>query len=78
MSEAFRPVYESCLELIKALIEMDPAPDTPGGKMLVGLATAVETYEKVRWPYPAIPPAKIEAWIKEDEAEAAQLKDEDT
>ena len=50
VSDAFRPVYEACLAAVQALVEMDPAPETPEGKMLTALAAAVEEYEKAEFP----------------------------
>jgi ribosomal protein L32 len=36
----------ACLQLVKVLCELDPPPDTPYGRLLVGLATALEAYER--------------------------------
>lgn len=38
------------LDAIDALMEMDPAADSPEARLLSGLATVVEAYEKERFP----------------------------
>ncbi len=43
--EAFKPFHQSMLDLIVVLVEMNPLSDTPEGRLLDGLAMAVETYE---------------------------------
>ena len=42
--------YESILNLIGILIEIDPPKDSPEGRLLEDLAAAVEEYEKVTYP----------------------------
>ena len=46
MSEAFQKFYEACLKLVSDLAAMDPAPDSPEGRMLLELSAAMEEYEK--------------------------------
>jgi hypothetical protein len=50
VNEAFQVLYESCLETVRALCEIDPAPDSAEGRLLLGLATACEEYEKSKFP----------------------------
>ena len=50
MNEAFRPLYESCVALVKDLCELDPPADSPEGRLLIGMATAVEEYERTEIP----------------------------
>jgi hypothetical protein len=53
MTPEFKEVYDATMLAIDALIAQDPAPDTPEGKLLNGLAAAIEEYEKVEFPFPA-------------------------
>lgn len=46
----FEAFYKSILELVELLMELDPEMDTPEGKLLDGLARAVEEYEKKEFP----------------------------
>ena len=50
MNEAFRPLYESCLETVRLLCELDPPAESAEGRLLSGLAAAVEEYEKSEFP----------------------------
>lgn len=38
--------HQAVLALVENLVELDPPPDTPLGRLLEGLAAAIETYEK--------------------------------
>lgn len=46
MSETTEKIYDALLAAVADLIELDPDPDTPEGRLLVGLSTACEIYEK--------------------------------
>jgi len=46
MNEAIRPLYEACLDCVRALCELDPSPDSAEGRLLIGLASACEEYEQ--------------------------------
>jgi hypothetical protein len=46
MSPEFEKLYESVVFAIYALMELDPAPDSTEGKLLMALATAIEIFEK--------------------------------
>jgi hypothetical protein len=46
MNEAIEKVYDAILKAVGDLIELDPDPDTPEGRLLLGLSTACEIYEK--------------------------------
>jgi hypothetical protein len=50
MSPEIRPLYEACLAAVQALVEMDPDPETPEGKLLTGLAAVVEQFEAAEFP----------------------------
>jgi hypothetical protein len=50
MTPAFRDFYNSMLETVGALIKLDPPADSPEGRLLLGLATALEEFEKVKFP----------------------------
>lgn len=43
-------LYSSILELVSVLMALDPAEDTPLGRLLIGMATAMEAYEKEKFP----------------------------
>jgi HTH-type transcriptional regulator / antitoxin HigA len=45
--------YERAIQEIAALIELDPAPDTPEGERLEVLALLVQDYEAKHYPIPA-------------------------
>lgn len=49
------PVVAHRLELIEALIDTDPVPDTAEGKRLSELTKAQERYERARFPFPREP-----------------------
>lgn len=46
------------LAVIGELVALDPAADSPEGQLLAGLASAVESYEKERYPIAAPTPAE--------------------
>jgi hypothetical protein len=46
----FKSFYEACLATVQSLVEMDPDPATPEGKLLVSLAAALEEFEKAEFP----------------------------
>lgn len=46
-------IAEGVLRSISALMDLDPAPDTPEGKLLAALADAAQAYELVFFPHPA-------------------------
>ena len=48
MEPAFKDFYAACIALVTDLVELDPAADSPEGKLLIGLATAIEEYEKIK------------------------------
>jgi len=50
MPSPFEAFHEAVLECIKDLMELDPAADSPEGRLLDRLASAVEEYEKVTYP----------------------------
>jgi HTH-type transcriptional regulator/antitoxin HigA len=52
-------IYRDTLAQLSALIELDPAPDSPEGEQLEVLGTLVEAYEAKH--YPIAPPEPIEA-----------------
>lgn len=52
-------IYAATLARVSALIDTDPAPDTPEGEELEVLGTLVEAYEAKH--YPIAPPSPIEA-----------------
>jgi HTH-type transcriptional regulator/antitoxin HigA len=52
-------IYRETLAQLSALIELDPAPDSPEGEQLEVLGTLVEAYEAKH--YPIAPPEPIEA-----------------
>jgi hypothetical protein len=45
-NKPFEDLYTACCDLIGELCKIDPAADSPEGKLLTGLAAAVEAYEK--------------------------------
>lgn len=51
--------YRATLAQVSALIDLDPAPDTPEGEALEVLGTLIEAYEANHWPI--APPDPIEA-----------------
>jgi len=51
--------YRAMLARVSALIDLDPAPDTPEGEALEVLGTLVQAYEAQHWP--VSPPDPIEA-----------------
>jgi HTH-type transcriptional regulator/antitoxin HigA len=51
--------YRATLAQVSALIDLDPAPDTPEGEALEVLGTLIEAYEANH--YPIAPPDPIEA-----------------
>lgn len=51
--------YKAVLEEISGLVEMDPAPGTPGGDRLAILAALVQAYEARH--FPIDPPDAVEA-----------------
>lgn len=50
MPKAWDDFYAAILQTIDDLVELDPAPDTPEGRMLERLSLAVEEYEKITYP----------------------------
>lgn len=42
-------LYIGLLELVSFLIALDPPADSPRGKLLAGLADAMETYERATY-----------------------------
>jgi len=50
MTPEFRKFYDSMLETVGALIKLDPPADSPEGRLLVGLATTLEEFEKTEFP----------------------------
>jgi hypothetical protein len=56
VSPEFTQLYDACVRCIDALVAMDPAPDTPEGKLLLGLATAIEEFEKSEFGVPEVKP----------------------
>ena len=51
--------YRAALAQVSALIDLDPAPETPEGEALEVLGTLVQAYEARHWPISA--PDPIEA-----------------
>jgi hypothetical protein len=51
MTPEFRKFYDSMLECVGALIALDPPADSPEGRLLVGLATSLEEFEKTEFPF---------------------------
>lgn len=51
--------YRATLAQVSALIDLDPAPETPEGEQLEVLGTLVQAYEAQH--YPIVPPDPIEA-----------------
>lgn len=56
MSPEFTRVFDACMLAIDALVAMDPATDSPEGKLLIGLAAAVEEFERVKFGVPEVKP----------------------
>lgn len=52
-------IYRETLARVSALVELDPAPDTPEGEQLEVLGTLVEAYEARQ--YPVALPDPVEA-----------------
>lgn len=48
--------YRALLAQVSALIDLDPAPDSPEGEELEALGTLVEAYEAKHYPIPPITP----------------------
>lgn len=50
MNPEVKKLYDASLEIIGVLIELDPAPDSAEGRLLVSLSAAVEEFEKAEFP----------------------------
>lgn len=50
MPKAWDDFYAAILQAIDDLMALDPASDTPEGRMLDKLSAAVEEFEKVTYP----------------------------
>lgn len=48
--DAVEMMYNAMLEVIKVLMDLDPAEDSPEGRLLNAFATAAEEYEKEKYP----------------------------
>lgn len=48
---AGKALHEATMQVLSTLSEGDPPPDTPQGRALEELATAIEDYEKVMYPF---------------------------
>jgi hypothetical protein len=44
-NKQFEDFYNACVDLVGELVKLDPPADSPEGKLLTGMATAVEEYE---------------------------------
>lgn len=42
--------YDEALAEVSALIDLDPAPETPAGKRLNRLVAVIEDYERIHYP----------------------------
>lgn len=65
--------YLAALQEVSALIDVDPAPDTPQGERLDVLGTLVQAYEAKH--YPVDPPDPIEAIKFRMEQSGLSVKD---
>ena len=43
-------LLESAIACVNVLVKMDPASDSPEGRLLIGLADAIEEYEGAKFP----------------------------
>lgn len=49
-ADAVEMMYSAMLEVIKALMDLDPDPDTPEGRLLDSFSAIAEKYEKEKYP----------------------------
>jgi hypothetical protein len=49
--DAVEMMYNALLEVIKALMDLDPAEDSPEGRLLSSFSAIAERYEQEKYPH---------------------------
>lgn len=61
--------HHRVINVITALVDLDPPADSPEGRLLAALAAATQSYERERWPIGPPTPAEAAAFRAEQEGQ---------